>query len=1193
MAKHIKRAIKAALFIAVVLYMPYAVFKWISKDLFLTSVFASFASTFLQSVFSKGTDAGSQNFGTKFANRTSLAPRPIVYGECRIGGTIVNIKTSGTDNHKLHLVIALAGHKLNSLESIKIGADNISLAPSGQTATLGQFKRVTLAKFVNTDNDNAFTGGSLIRFRFVDGSQTSADSHVVGAMPGMLSNDIGIDVAYIYIECIYDQEKFGSFPNFSFIVKGKEVFDPRDDSTAFSSNPALCIRDYLSNTTYGMKAKTEELNDTTNAGGFSSAANTCDQSVTINNLGTQETRYTLNGFTDMGAQPEDVIRSMLTSCGGKLSYIDGKFNLIVASAQTPSLTITDDDILTPPTFTTKAITGQMFNSVKAIFPDKNSDYVATDCPVEESSTFLAEDTPTGESSANYRKMMEMQLPFTTSQTRAQRLQRIFLRESRQVAQVGITTTIGFMRLQPGDWVYLTNSRLGYTNKVFEVQDTSLVPNEEEDTVFLTTKLTLREASADVTSFTFNEYSTPISDDDPGDSDDRSISAPSGLSGTVQSIIDGPTNKINIIASWTNATNDNISGTDVQYKLSTDSEYSSIGVMKGVTNLTIANVSDNKTYNLRVRHFTPDGIFSDFSSVVNVAVSTAGNPGDPTNLSATTGRRVAIFLSWTNPSDTNLRSIKVYRKTANTTPTDDTDLVETLTGEPGKIMRVRQGYPENLSPGTNYFFWVRAVNHLGNHSAFVGSVTGNFGEFTGSDVGLNNLGDLDSTQNTKLTNIEENATVGAKLGTNLKDSSNNSLGDEDVRNSDLSVDFTGNTTFRIKKGSTVIDTQAFNKGNVGLSDLASLDSAQNTKLTGIEANATVGAKLDGNLVDENNNDLASSDVVTNQGTSNDTNNVNSVAKADITNSITGVQTNVAGVVQNLASGTQSINAGALNAGEINTSLLKLNELFLPTEGTSANGQTVNFGSSMTSVSLGSIGTGPGFYMGTCSVEIDDVQNDDIRGASLHIDIKENTTIKYTKYWPIGIKEGNQYYDTNDQLGDNNDLPVMHLEFGFFYTGTGTLNLFVNGDSNDSVTTCIVKMRAVKFGAETVSFNTTSFTSSVSNATASSTQDSGTITVSGFTGSKQVNLSGNSSALVSVNGGSFVNSANVGTITANQTFEIRLTASATAGTTRSATVEIGGTSATFSVTTTGTYTPSFSGGGGSGSAGGGFESNTQLQ
>ena len=155
----------------------------------------------------------------------------------------------------------------------------------------------------------------------------------------------------------------------------------------------------------------------------------------------------------------------------------------------------------------------------------------------------------------------------------------------------------------------------------------------------------------------------------------------------------------------------------------------------------------------------------------------------------------------------------------------------------------------------------------------------------------------------------------------------------------------------------------------------------------------------------------------------------------------------------------------------------------------------------------------------------------------------------------------------------------------------MNLFINGDSNDSITTCLAKARVVKFGAETVTFNPTSI-SAVTGATASSTQDSGTVTVSGFTSAKQVNLTGNSSALVSVNGGTFVNAATVGTITANQTFEIRLTASATAGSTRTATVEIGGTAVTFSVTTTGTYTPQYSGGGGGGSAGGGFESSQEL-
>ena len=133
---------------------------------------------------------------------------------------------------------------------------------------------------------------------------------------------------------------------------------------------------------------------------------------------------------------------------------------------------------------------------------------------------------------------------------------------------------------------------------------------------------LRESAPSVTSFTFNEYSTPISDDDGGDEDDRSISAPTSLSGTVQALTDGPAQKINIIGAWTNAQNDNIAGTELAYKISTDSDFSAIPVMKGLTRATIGNVTDGKTYNIKARHFTGDGVFSDFTSVVNVAVSVA-------------------------------------------------------------------------------------------------------------------------------------------------------------------------------------------------------------------------------------------------------------------------------------------------------------------------------------------------------------------------------------------------------------------------------------------------------------------------------------------------------------------------------------------------------------------------------------------
>ena len=415
-----------------------------------------------------------------------------------------------------------------------------------------------------------------------------------------------------------------------------------------------------------------------------------------------------------------------------------------------------------------------------------------------------------------------------------------------------------------------------------------------------------------------------------------------------------------------------------------------------------------------------------------------------------------------------------------------------------------------------------------------------------------------------------------------------MNDVDLLNSSLVIAKSGQN-IQIKKGSTQIDSVAIDKSTVGLSDLASLDSTSSTKLGTIETNATVGAKAGTNLKDSSNNSLGDADVITVQGTANDTNNVNSVAKADVTSAITGTQSNIASVVSGLAAGTQAINAGSLNAGQINTSLLKLDELFLPTEGTATSGQTVNFFSTMTQVSLGSIGDGAGFYMGTVSVEITDAQNDRIRGASFHIDLKSGFSTVYTKYWPIGIKEGNQYYDAGDAFGHSADLPVMHLEFAYFHTSNTALNLFVNADSNDTTTTCLVKARAVRFGAETVTFNPTSVAAATVPASTQTTFAS--VTVSGFTGTKTVNLSGNSTAEISVNSGSFVSSS-IPAISANQTFQVRMTSSATAGAVRTATVEIGGTAITFTLTTQGTYTPTYSGGGGSGSAGGGFENTTQL-
>jgi hypothetical protein len=72
----------------------------------------------------KGINASAGNFGSKFAARAPLDPRQIVYGKCRIGGTIIHMETSGTDNYLLHMVVALAGHEIEELTNLRLNDIN-------------------------------------------------------------------------------------------------------------------------------------------------------------------------------------------------------------------------------------------------------------------------------------------------------------------------------------------------------------------------------------------------------------------------------------------------------------------------------------------------------------------------------------------------------------------------------------------------------------------------------------------------------------------------------------------------------------------------------------------------------------------------------------------------------------------------------------------------------------------------------------------------------------------------------------------------------------------------------------------------------------------------------------------------------------------------------------------------------------
>jgi len=756
---------------------------------------------------SRGIEATSQNFGTKLAGKGAQVPRNIIYGKARVGGTILKMSTSGTKNNKLHLAIALAGHEVESLEGVYFNETLLTTS----TATVGgkTYFKVTNAEFKNTDNEHEIdANGTLVQFSFNDGSQTVVDPLAAQNLSSRYPSTAKFQgIAYVYMEIIYDPEKMPNIPAIHFLVKGKKVYDPRTSSTAWSDNPALIIRDYLKDTVYGLRAVDDEVNDTTGAGGFAAAANTCEQQVTLADGSSTEDRYTLNGFINASGRGDGILEGFLSSCAGKLTYTSGKFNLFVGASQTPTLTINDSDVLQAQQLSTKTGNGDLYNGVKAIFVDSTENYIGTEAPVLLDTTFLNEDTPSGEATANYKKIMETQLPFTVTHTMAQRIQKIQLLRQREAATLSVLTTLDFMKLQPADWVQVNNERFGFEDKVFEVLSVTMEFGENDGAIFAATRLTLQEVSASVYSYASNEYETPQTPASAPEGGDLSVGSPTAGSLTQRTRTEGPTAKIDIIVPWTNAVETALQGTEIQYRESGASTYDTVtSAGRGSTEIAIPNVQVGKTYDVRARHYSWDNVFGSFVDFSSITIAEPDTISAPSSVSATTDKPYFVSLAWTNPTNENFRAVEVHYSTSSGfTPSSGT-LLNTYYGEPAKAKVVNLGIAQGLSYDTNYYFKIRSVNVYGSASSYTSQVTGQFKRATTTDVeNLNasviTAGTIDASTIT-VTNIDADNITAGTIGAARIDVSQLSA---------ISADLGTITAGSVGGGSITIDGDSIHQG----------------------------------------------------------------------------------------------------------------------------------------------------------------------------------------------------------------------------------------------------------------------------------------------------------------------------------------------------------------------------------------------
>jgi hypothetical protein len=229
------------------------------------------------------------------ANKTAAGGKiPVIYGTRRVGAQVVYMDTKFNRSKDLFVVYALAVGECEEILGRTIEIDGNSILDGNiykgggyvgsDKISSGNGSLNTASQVGDVQYSNPFALGTdpTLRYSFVfnlhhGASSQTADPMLRASIPEAWSTNHKLN-GICYIAAAFDYDKKGMYkgvPQITVQVKGKKVYDPRTDTTAWSSNPALCFLDYIQNDEYGKGLATSQINMTT----ISAAANKCDTLV--------------------------------------------------------------------------------------------------------------------------------------------------------------------------------------------------------------------------------------------------------------------------------------------------------------------------------------------------------------------------------------------------------------------------------------------------------------------------------------------------------------------------------------------------------------------------------------------------------------------------------------------------------------------------------------------------------------------------------------------------------------------------------------------------------------------------------------------------------------------------------------------------------------------------------------------------
>lgn len=578
-----------------------------------------------------GSSASSDIQGVLVNKDSAISNIPIVYGTRQVGGIRVFVATASSSNEYLYVAYVFSEGQCNGYTKLIVD-DN--------TVTVGDYTHGTRS-FATSGN---YGQESRLEVQFFDGRDDQISSTLLQEAPGWTTDHKLSGLCYL--ACKFRWKKIdpnsssantdainnpygGGVPKVVIELQGKKVFDATtlsadstvdhttayaSESLAYTNNPVSILLDYMRNPRYGKGLD----NDYFDWISWKTAATLCDQVVNYTDS-TSGKAFTCDAVVDTGSSLMDNIKVLLIGFRGIMPYQQGKYVLkiehggddtdITATPSDPEVVFTaDENTMLKGLQITGDSKQSRVNRCRIVWVDPASDYQPNEVIYPEDGSaddvaFMAQDGV----------RLEKQMTLETVANREQALQfaEVFVKRSRNAKIVQFATTLAGSNVTVGDLIRVRNARLGLDG-IFRVMDIRI--NEE--------------AQIELTAFEHQSSAYGINAKDP-DIVRPTLSLPNpflvvsptsvtAASGSAYNVATGggyfavDSSQRRIYVSWTASTDPFVQDYIIEYKLSSDANYTFAGTTV-LNSFFLGPVNLGSTYDIRVAARNELGRRSAFAS----------------------------------------------------------------------------------------------------------------------------------------------------------------------------------------------------------------------------------------------------------------------------------------------------------------------------------------------------------------------------------------------------------------------------------------------------------------------------------------------------------------------------------------------------------------------------------------------------